>query len=152
MILRASLLLFIAAWAFTFVIWFEFQYFLCWNEWILRCSFDYWTKTRLLSLEIEFEIIQQLSFCNTSTLRKKKRNTCIVHVHFDSLHVDLGKKCISVCSMICVKRWCLSFLSVVRIFKVKRFEKLASHLRLHLGICIIHLVVNLERQTLKRST
>ena len=37
----------------------------------LKVSFDF-GQACLLSLEIEFKVIQQLSFCNTSTLRKRK--------------------------------------------------------------------------------
>ena len=56
----------------------------------LKVSFDF-GQDCLLSLEIEFEIIQQLSFLCRTNIKKEKRNTCIVHVHYDSLHVDLGK-------------------------------------------------------------
>ena len=87
-----------------------------------KVSFDF-GQTCLLSLEIEFKVIQQLSFCISSNIKKEKRNTCIVHVHYDSLHVDLGK-CISVCSMICVKRCYLPSPSVVKVFKVERLKSL----------------------------
>lgn len=80
----------------------------------LKVSFDF-GQACLLSLEIEFEIIQQLSFCVAQTLRRRKEILAFFILHI-SLYVDLGIKCISVCSLICEKIFCLSFPSVVKIF------------------------------------
>ena len=63
----------------------------------LKVSFDF-GQACLLSLEIEFKVIQQLSFLYRTNIKKEKRNTCIVHVHYDSLHVDLGKSAL-VCAL-----------------------------------------------------
>ena len=56
----------------------------------LKVSFDF-GQACLFSLEIRFKVIQQFPFCLTSTLRKKKRNICIVHFAFDCVLDDLGK-------------------------------------------------------------
>ena len=56
----------------------------------LKVSFDF-GQACLLSLEIEFKVIHQLSFCSTSTLRKRKEIPALCILHLISLHVDLGK-------------------------------------------------------------
>ena len=63
----------------------------------LRVSFDF-GQACLLSLEIEFKFIQQLSFCITSTLRKRKEIPALCILHLTSLHVDLGKSAL-VCAI-----------------------------------------------------
>ena len=63
----------------------------------LKVSFDF-GQACLLSLEIEFEIIQQLSFCIAPTLRRRKEIPALCIFHLISLLVDLGKSAL-VCAL-----------------------------------------------------
>ena len=71
LILRVSLFV-VHSWlsfCFRHMVW--IYIFLVSKQVNLKVSFDF-GQACLLSLEIEFKIIQQLSFCNTPTLRKRK--------------------------------------------------------------------------------